>query len=83
MEAKKLIKDGVLFGLGYMTGRYSIPTIPKAKREKIADDFADDIVKNKLFNNEYKTKLLIDFKKYWKKSNHQNIDDAIKGFLNK
>lgn len=27
--------------------------------------------------------LLCDFKNYWKNSGHQNIDDAIKGFINK
>jgi len=84
MEAKTHIKNGVLFGIGYMIGKHNLPTIPKKQREKIADDFADDVLKQtSKINDSYNKKLLIDFKSYWKKSSHQNIDDAIKGFLNK
>lgn len=28
-----------------------------------------------------RSELLFSFRDYWKKSNHQNIDEAIKGFL--
>jgi hypothetical protein len=82
-DIKKSIKDGVLFGIGYVIGKHNLNKPTNKELHKISDDFADDVVKNKLFNNEYKTKLLIDFKRYWKRSTHQNIDDAIKGYLNK
>ena len=43
---KKQIKDGVLYGMGYIIGKHNLPDIPKKQREKIANDFAEEVVKN-------------------------------------
>ncbi len=51
-----------------------ITTKDKEFAERMVDGF------NK-YDKRTPKEVLIDFKNYWKKSSHNNVDDAIKGFL--
>ncbi len=77
---KNTIKDAVLFGMGYVCGKHNL-TIKKNEREKIAKGLAKELTVP--LSKEDKKSVLLEFKSYWKNSSHQNIDDAVKGFLRK
>ena len=42
---------------------------------------ANLLIEYQKLNNLLPKERLIDFKKYWKRTSHQNIDEAIKGYM--